>query len=176
MHNRTTVTQLQASQLHTAVLRTSLTFHRTVRPLHDLPTFFSGPRVRPLHDLPTFFRPGQERPKPAKVACWLRAQRLAEKRRKWGRLKRESCQIVLILHALDPLRLRDPPTLRSNPAMVSERLRWTSLGSEMLGPSRPKEGVPHVHVLGVGLWRPRSAAPLRNGYFLRAAGEFFFGV
>ena len=99
-----------------------------MRPLHDLPTFFSGPRVRPLHDLPTFFRPGQERPKPAKVACWLRAQRLAEKRRKWGRLKRESCQIVLILHVL---RLRDPPTLRSNPAMVSERLRWTSLGSEM---------------------------------------------
>ena len=111
-----------------ALLPSSLPFFRTVRPLHDLPTFFSGPRVRPLHDLPTFFRPGQEHPKPAKVACWLRAQRLAEKRRKWGRLKRESCQIVLILHVL---RLRDPPTLRSNPAMVSERLRWTSLGSEM---------------------------------------------
>ena len=113
--------------LRPALLPSSLPFFRTVRPLHDLPTFFSGPRVRPLHDLPTFFRPGQEHPKPAKVACWLRAQRLAEKRRKWGRLKRESCQIVLILHVL---RLRDPPTLRSNPAVVSERLRWTSLGSD----------------------------------------------
>ena len=47
--------------------------------------------------------------------------------------------------------------------------------AKLLGHARPKEGVPHVHVLGVGLCWPRSAAPLRNGYFLRAAGEFFSG-
>ena len=48
--------------------------------------------------------------------------------------------------------------------------------SHELGPARWVGSVPHVHVLGVGLWRPRSAAPLKKSYFLRAAGEFFSGV